>query len=301
MGHKTFPRFQTAGNTLVRYHSSLWKAEVPQGIEVIGDSAFRDNEYLETVVLPQGVTHIGAGAFSGCYRLTEVHLPDTLISIGEEAFSDCTELCALVIPDSVCEIGPAAFYNCNRLTQLEIPPNVRVLSRSVFAECSDLAQISLPEGITGIEDKAFYCCESLTSLYIPPDATLPDPIDELFFRSGLEILWTPGRSLSALGPWKTQAALGYMDLTAKGCPFPRELAEEYEAYIHSNPTDFYFTSVLQDLPLRHMMEHGHIPRKDAVLLLEMFELEDRFSLKASILDYLGAVSPEENPLSRYTL
>ena len=42
---------------------------IPEGIEEIGENAFRDFENIETVKLPKSLKRISACAFSGCKNL----------------------------------------------------------------------------------------------------------------------------------------------------------------------------------------------------------------------------------------
>ena len=64
---------------------------VPEGVEAIGDEAFRDSGILE-ITLPEGLLKIGDRAFMGCTDLDTVNFPSTLRVIGKEAFRDCAVL-----------------------------------------------------------------------------------------------------------------------------------------------------------------------------------------------------------------
>jgi hypothetical protein len=64
---------------------------VPEGVEAIGDEAFRDSGILE-ITLPEGLLKIGDRAFMGCTDLDTVNFPSTLRVIGKEAFRDCVVL-----------------------------------------------------------------------------------------------------------------------------------------------------------------------------------------------------------------
>ena len=58
----------------------------------IGERAFKNREYLESIVIPDRVTFIGKRAFSGCTRLRSIVIPDSVTEIGERAFEYCTFL-----------------------------------------------------------------------------------------------------------------------------------------------------------------------------------------------------------------
>ena len=65
---------------------------VEEGIDEIGENAFRDFLNLEEVYLPRSLKRISACAFSGCASLKRVHMEYGLLEIGDEAFSGCSSL-----------------------------------------------------------------------------------------------------------------------------------------------------------------------------------------------------------------
>lgn len=44
------------------------------------------------MIIPNGVENIGEEAFKGCYRLTSVKIPNSVTSIGKDAFEGCTSI-----------------------------------------------------------------------------------------------------------------------------------------------------------------------------------------------------------------
>lgn len=281
--------------------NSLTGIHIPDTVTAIEDGAFRGCTSMETLTLPEGLISIGETAFYDCFRLTELVIPESVQRIGWGAFADCSGLQRVRLPGGIGAIPEYAFQRCEDLTDLIIPEGITAIGAGAFDRCCNLVTLTLPDSVRSIGRGAFFYCSKLSSVRIPEGAMIPEPIGELFGTTEPNILYTPGRSISGLGKHKTPAALGYMALTAQGQTFPPELAEEYEAYIRHNPVEFYFTDVLADLPLRHLMEHRYIPRKDVVLLLEMLELEDKFDLKASLLEYLGTVFPGAEPELDFTL
>jgi len=78
---------------------------IPEGVEIIGSSAFRENKSLRKVVLPNTVHTIEGWAFEGCSSLTEINIPTGIRVIGNAAFQGCGELYELRIPDSINSIN----------------------------------------------------------------------------------------------------------------------------------------------------------------------------------------------------
>ena len=89
---------------------------IPQGIEIIGNSAFSGCAFLTNVFISNSVTSIENYAFEDCASLTSITIPNSVTSIGDSAFSRCSSLTNISIPDSVTSIGTNAFANCLNLT-----------------------------------------------------------------------------------------------------------------------------------------------------------------------------------------
>lgn len=92
---------------LVNYTGKEKEVVVPDGIEVIGGSAFRSNKTIERVVLPEGVREIGTQAFAFCKKLRHITLPDSLEKIDNDAFWFCSGVKPESFPDRLLELGNA--------------------------------------------------------------------------------------------------------------------------------------------------------------------------------------------------
>ena len=77
------------GKTLVQYAGGKSDASViiPEGVEIIGDSAFEYCDKITEVTLPSSVTRIDDYAFYGCTALTKATLSNSITYIGCYAFS----------------------------------------------------------------------------------------------------------------------------------------------------------------------------------------------------------------------
>ena len=119
------------------------------------------------VTIPEGVQSIGDSAFRGCSSLTSLTLPSSLQSIGDSAFEYCNSLTFLTLPSSLQSIGNGAFWNCSFLTFLTLPSSLQSIGDRAFCGCKSLSSLTLPSSLQSIGDWAFEFCNSLTSLYIP--------------------------------------------------------------------------------------------------------------------------------------
>lgn len=136
---------------------------IPQGVQKIGDYAFRNVAALTSITIPRGVKAIGSSAFSGCTGLSSISFPETLTEIGWNAFGGCAGLTSLTLPESVMTIRENAFKACSGLTALSIPKNVVTVYYGAFADCSRLTSVSIAEGsrLSKVERGVFQGCSNL--------------------------------------------------------------------------------------------------------------------------------------------
>ncbi|OPX86463.1 MAG: hypothetical protein A4E53_02896 [Pelotomaculum sp. PtaB.Bin104] len=144
---------------------------VPEGVESIGNSAFRSCVNLTGVSIPGSVTSIGTYAFSGCGSLASIIIPSTVTSIGDNAFQNCSNLSSVSILEGVTSIGKSMFSGCSVLTSIIIPGTVTSIGDNAFQNCSNLSSVSILEGVTSIGNSMFSGCSGLTSIIIPGSVT----------------------------------------------------------------------------------------------------------------------------------
>lgn len=163
----------------------------------IGDTAFKDCEYLLSIELPKSVTEIGQSAFEGCSSLYSIIIPENLTKIGKYAFEDCITLGSLTLPASVTEIGYCAFVDCGGCySDLVVHCNIPdassmengVFYRSTFetvtidngrsaigdyafAQSTYITEVTFCDGVTAIGDYAFDGCYCLENITIPDGVT----------------------------------------------------------------------------------------------------------------------------------
>ncbi len=130
--------FQIQGSTLEKYRGSDERVTIPDTVEVVGESAFENNQSVQLVVIPKSVKRLDAYVFWGCNHLEEVVLGKGLTAVDEYSFAGCTGLKQITIPDNVESIDAQAFAGCTNLTDIYIPASVTSIADDAFLNCDNV-------------------------------------------------------------------------------------------------------------------------------------------------------------------
>lgn len=185
-------------------NTPLRSVTIENGVETIGNGAFRNCYSLKSVVLPESITNIGREAFAWCNNLDTISIPKKVEVIGDNAFAG-TRISEIVIPVTTKSISVYAFENCRYVTSISVDPSnsfydsrnncnalietasntlikgtsttiipnsVVEIANSAFNGASGLTAISIPNSVTTIGGGAFNDCDALTSIYIPSSVTM---------------------------------------------------------------------------------------------------------------------------------
>ena len=130
--------FQIQGSTLEKYRGSDERVTIPDTVEVVGESAFENNQKVQFVVIPKSVKRLDAYVFWGCNNLEEVVLGKGLTTVDEYSFAGCTGLKQITIPENVQSIDAQAFAGCTNLTDIYIPATVTNIADDAFLNCDNV-------------------------------------------------------------------------------------------------------------------------------------------------------------------
>lgn len=130
--------FQTQGSTLVKYRGTEERVTIPDTVEVVGESAFENNQKVHFVVIPKSVKRLDAYVFWGCNNLEEVVLGKGLTAVDEYSFAGCTGLKQITIPENIQSIDAQAFAGCVNLTDIYIPATVTGIAEDAFLNCDNV-------------------------------------------------------------------------------------------------------------------------------------------------------------------
>ena len=158
------------------WRGKITKIEIGEGIQWIGDKAFRT--YYE-------VDKYGKERLKGYINLKSVTLPNSLSGIGTCAFRN-TGLQDITIPKSVRRISDFAFYGCKDLLKVKIegdkkdPSLLEVIGDRAFAN-TRLQDITIPKSVRRISDFAFHDCKDLLKVKIEGDEKDPSLLEVIGF------------------------------------------------------------------------------------------------------------------------
>lgn len=136
-------------------------------VKEIPDNYFANIETLRSIVLPDGLKVVGASAFSGCSGLVNITISESVTAIGNYAFGGCTSLQYVNLPDNVEKLGDTAFGGCINLTEVKLSSSITHIGQFTFNNCINLQCVILPEGLQSIGGCAFYYCNNLTNIVLP--------------------------------------------------------------------------------------------------------------------------------------
>ena len=210
-GNTELTQFDINDGILEAYFGIDSNVIIPENVQRIGTSSFRNCESLKSIVIPENVMEIDSFALNDCTSLSEIHYngtkkqwlamekyPDWRRYIPAE-FVQCTDgnielpqfeikdgilqrYCGInpsvIIPDNVTKIGESAFKLCRLLKSITIPESVTEICENAFRKCISLETVNIPNSITTIPAYAFYCCTSLKFVRIPISVR---EIDEVAF------------------------------------------------------------------------------------------------------------------------
>ena len=208
----------TTNNDLLNQQS----INVKEGTIVIAINAFTNNgKNLKSIVLPEGLKIIGSSAFSSLYSLSQINIPSSVISIGNNAFvstdlykdqsnwenggfyidnwllavdnvkmteftvkegtvgvsdgksdtslfpTKATSISSLTLPSTLKYIGNRSFARL-KITNLELPETLETMKEGAFMTCAFLESVNLEDCINlkSIGNQAFSNC-AIKEITIP--------------------------------------------------------------------------------------------------------------------------------------
>ena len=175
----------------------ITSVQLPLTVTSIGDKAFYNCKYIETISITADVVSIGVWAFRNCYGLKSLELADgslletinsgafmdsgvafssldftkasNLKTIGDNVFNG-SKFKHISLPNSLTQIGSSAFSGSSII---EISTAASIGERA-FSNCSKLENVLIKEGAIAIGANAFENCTALKKVKLAESLTTID-------------------------------------------------------------------------------------------------------------------------------
>ena len=94
---------------------------IPEGVEVIGEMAFRGKKALKNVIIANSVKEIEHDAFYDCDELDNVYVPASVKIVRSYAFAECDKLKKITFAGTPEKVGRHTFEDCDQLHNIIVP------------------------------------------------------------------------------------------------------------------------------------------------------------------------------------
>ena len=106
---------------LVYCMSQATSFTIPEGVEVIGEMAFRGKKALKNVIIANSVKEIEHDAFYDCDELDNIYVPAGVKVVKSYAFAECDKLKKVTFAGTPEKVGRHTFDDCDQLHDIIVP------------------------------------------------------------------------------------------------------------------------------------------------------------------------------------
>mgnify|MGYP002678244243 FL=1 len=94
---------------------------IPEGVEVIGEMAFRGKKALKNVIIANSVKEIEHDAFYDCDELDNIYVPAGVKVVRSYAFAECDKLKKVTFAGTPNKVSRHTFDDCDLLHDIIVP------------------------------------------------------------------------------------------------------------------------------------------------------------------------------------
>ena len=94
---------------------------IPEGVEIIGEMAFRSKKTLKNIIIANSVKEIEHDAFYDCDELDNVYVPAGVKVVKSYAFAECDKLKKITFAGTPNKVSRHAFDDCDQLHDIIVP------------------------------------------------------------------------------------------------------------------------------------------------------------------------------------
>ena len=106
---------------LVYCMSQATSFTIPEGVEIIGEMAFRGKKALKNVIIANSVKEIEHDAFYDCDELDNIYVPAGVKVVRSYAFAECDKLKKITFAGTPEKVGRHTFDDCDQLHDIIVP------------------------------------------------------------------------------------------------------------------------------------------------------------------------------------
>ena len=176
-------------------------SNLPEGLKVIGPSAFRACQYITQMDLPEGLVTLDGYAFSDCTGLTTIDIPGTVETIGNYAFEDCTNLSTVTLHEGTKEIGNFVFAGCRKLAKGIVNAPARM--PRIYAQTFQGVNNSMKVNVEGGNEEEYAADAYWGRFFAPQSVEEVKPTEQIkahkIIRNGNVYILRDGKTFDILG------------------------------------------------------------------------------------------------------
>ena len=94
---------------------------IPEGVEIIGEMAFRGKKTLKNIIIANSVKEIEHDAFYDCDELDNVYVPAGVKVVKSYAFAECDKLKKITFAGTPNKLSRHTFDDCDQLHDIIVP------------------------------------------------------------------------------------------------------------------------------------------------------------------------------------
>ena len=94
---------------------------IPEGVEIIGEMAFRGKKALKNIIIANSVKEIEHDAFYDCDELDNVYVPAGFKVVRSYAFAECDKLKKVTFAGTPDKVSRHTFDDCDQLHDIIVP------------------------------------------------------------------------------------------------------------------------------------------------------------------------------------
>ena len=106
---------------LVYCMSQATSFTIPEGVEIIGEMAFRGKKALKNVIIANSVKEIEHDAFYDCDELDNIYVPAGVKIVRSYAFAECDKLKKITFAGTPNKVSRHTFDDCDQLHDIIVP------------------------------------------------------------------------------------------------------------------------------------------------------------------------------------